>query len=521
MTLSISDVIADDRLFCERLIIIEDRNKKDISFIFNPAQEIIYTTLTGRDLRIKAGQLGSTTFDLARYFKKVITEPNTTAVVVAHEEFLTQRLLLRVKHMHDRLPLPQHLKPKMTHSSSYEMYFPDPLRSTFYIGTAGAKVFGRGEVINLFLGSEFAFWPDPYKILIPTEQRVPISGEMVLESTPNGEGSAKNPNAFYEMVQEALDGKGIWTLTQLPWWLEDEYQLPPGSKYAQPEDKAFITRYTDDEINLIRKIGWNGTEADRRIRWRRRKIASIKQAFWQEYFEDIVSCFLSIAEPFYAPDDTDRLNSMCYDAKYHYGNAQVWYQPVSREDNPVYIITIDPGQGKATRSVAEVWRMDLEDFSIQQHCATLSGLYTNEAFAPQVMSLGEYYHNAKLVPEANGHGQGFTARVTEYPNLYYRTDIVSGISTRVIGWMTTGSTRIGSTGTKMYALGELQALLPTIVTHDINLVRELKQVRYAGGTITFLGSDDNHDAAMIMAATRSHHIGNPNRGLIGYAGHNF
>ncbi|KKM27080.1 hypothetical protein LCGC14_1578380, partial [marine sediment metagenome] len=301
MTLSIADLIADDQLFCERLIIIEDRNKHDISFVFNPAQEIIYNNRTGRDIRVKASQIGSTTFDLARNFKKVITEPNTTAVVVAHEEFLTQRLLLRVNHMHDRLPLPVHLKPKMSHNSSYEMYFPSPLRSTFYIGTAGAKVFGRGEPIHLFLGSEVAFWPDANKILVPLEQRVPLEGEMVLESTPNGEGTAKNPNVFFQMVQEALEGQGIWTLMQLPWWLEDEYQLPIGSKYAQPADKDRITRYTDDEISLILRVGWDDAEADRRIRWRRRKIASIKQAFWQEFFEDIVSCFLSIAEPFYAP----------------------------------------------------------------------------------------------------------------------------------------------------------------------------------------------------------------------------
>jgi hypothetical protein len=515
-----AEIIDNDKLFFERFIIIEDRNKNDIVFNLNPAQEIMHNNLTGRDLRIKASQLGSTTFDLMRGYKKVITEHNTTAVVVAHEEFLTQRLLARVRHVHDRLPIPDSKKPKLSHNSSYEMTFPS-LRSTFYIGTAGAKVFGRGEPIHFFLGSEVAFWPDPHKILDPTEQRVPLDGEMILESTPNGEGTEREPNVFYQMVQEALNGDGIWNLLQLPWWLEIEYQLPIGSKYALKGDEDKITKYTEDEVNLIIRAGWNDDEADRRIRWRRRKVSSIKSAFWQEFFEDIVSCFLAVAEPFYASDDTDRLNSMCYDAEYSYGNAQIWNPPAAPEDNPVYIVSVDPGQGKATRSVAQVWRMDLDNFNTIRHEATLSGLYDNLAFAPQVIELATYYHYAKIVPESNGHGQGFCARITEYDNLYYRTDIVSGISSRQIGWMTTGSTRIGSTGTKMYGISELQALLPIIETHDINLVRELKQVRYSGGNIVFLGNDDNHDAAMIMAATRSSHTGNSNRGLIGHAGHNF
>jgi len=517
-----ADLIDNDQLFLERLIIIEDRNKNDIAFVLNPAQEIIMGRLTGRDLYVKASQLGSTTIHLARGFKKIITEPNTTAVVVAHEEFLTQRLLAKVRHIYDRMPIPNNKKPRLSHNSTYEMYFPQ-LRSTFYIGTAGAKVFGRGEPIHFFLGSELAFWPDPNRILIPTEQRVPLTGEMILESTPNGEGSEREPNVFYQMVQDALNGNSIWNLITLPWWLEPEYRIPIGASYIREFLRGPVKDYTEAEINLIRKTKWNDFEADERIRWRRHKILSIKSAFWQEFFEDIVSCFLATAEPFYPMEVTDHLLELCYEAPYSAGHAQVWFPPADLADdpNPVYIISVDPGQGKATRSVAQVWRMDLDNFTRIRHEATLSGMYDYLAFAPLVKQLGEYYYHAKIVAEANGHGVGFCGRITDYDNLYWRTDNVSGLVSKQIGWMTTGSTRIGATGTKMYAITELQSLLDIIETHDINLIKELKQVRYSGGNIVFLGNDDNHDAAMIMAATRSSHTGNQHRGLIGHAGHNF
>jgi len=256
----ITKALLDNRTFCSTFILIDDRNGNIIPFEYNLAQQMMDAAKTGRDLVVKAGQLGSTTYWLAQGFKKVITEENTTAVVVAHEEFLTQRLLNTIQVIYDRMPIPDRLKPKMAHSSTYEKSFPT-LNSVFYIGTAGAKVFGRGEPINFFLGSEVAFWPDPYKILYPTMDRVPLEGHMIIESTPNGEGTPRNPNAFYDLVQEALtDSDSVWNLVALPWWMESEYQIEEGSKYALLSDRGDI-RFTTEEIGIIIKAGWSDDEA--------------------------------------------------------------------------------------------------------------------------------------------------------------------------------------------------------------------------------------------------------------------
>jgi len=265
-------------------------------------------------------------------------------------------------------------------------------------------------------------------------------------------------------------------------------------------------------------------EAEERIRWRRRKIKEIKSAFWQEFFEDIVSCFLSTEEPAYDYETLDKLRSGCFPAPYSFQNAEVWNPPMVAQEmqktgeHPIYSITVDPGQGKATRSVALVWRHDLEDGAKIRHEATLAGFYDPISFGSKVMILGEHYHTAQIVPEYNGHGMAFCAEVKNYKNLYYQQDIISGIATRRVGWKTTGAPRIGGGGTKIYMITELQTILPTVETHDINLINELAQVRYAGDLVKFLSSDDYHDAAAIMAATRPSVRGMGQRGFVGGKG---
>mgnify|MGYP001571892862 CR=1 FL=1 len=520
-----ANVLTDDCLFLETLIYIDDRYSNIVKFELNAAQRILYDNLSPRNLVVKAGQLGITTFFLARGFKKVITEDNRTAVVVAHEEFLTQRLLRRIRVMYDRLPFPDSRKPVMHHDSTYEKSFPKR-NSTFYIGTAGAKVFGRGEPIHFFLGSEVAFWPDPNRIILPVEDRVPLEQgcEMTLESTPNGIGSSEHPNVFYQLVEDARQGDSIYTLSALPWWLEPEYKLPYGSSYALEADRGHISNYTQEELDLIHRVGWDDAEAEERIRWRRRKVFAKRRehgSFLQEYLEDIASCFLSVGLPFYEPDVLERLRSGCYPADEHITHAEIWFPPAHPEDNPVYVVSVDPGMGKVTRSVALVWRVDLDNYGRIRHEATLAGKYDPDTFAPMVMALARLYHTAKIVPEANGHGLSFCTGVKDYENLYYRTAVISEVVSKQIGWLTTGPARIGSNGTKMFMLTELLSILPIIETHDINLVSELLQVKYAGTSIKFLSSDDYHDAAAIMAATRHSYRTSGTVGYVGRTGWNW
>lgn len=521
--LEMSRLLNDDRYFCEKLIQIEDRGRNKIFFKFNPAQEMLYKKRTGRDLIVKAGQLGVTTFELALAFKDTITNPGTTSVIVAHEEAITQRLLNKVRVWHEAMPKiiqtdagPMN-KPYMKYDSANQKSFPK-INSTIFIGTARAFVFGRGEPIHNFIGSEVAFWPDAKRILVPTMQRVPLEGTMVLESTPNGEYMPNGErNYFYQAVLDAQEDKGIWTLHALEWWFEPEYRIPVNSNLVKDWLKPQIKDYMSDELDLIHDNGWDDKEADERIRWRRRKIDEIQGDFYQEFFEDLGSCFLTSGSVYYNSLELDRLRAECIPFSHMWRDTQIWHEP-DEDEHPNYMITVDPGQGKITQSVAAVWKIDPEGGV--RHEATLAGLYDSLTFAPMVMELGFYYRRAKIVAERNGHGQAFCSElvIKNYPSLYKQRDIISGVATNVVGWATTGAAKIGGKGTKIYAMDELNHLLPDLECKDLNIIRQIMQVKVSpDGRISFLGMDDYHDTAMIMAGTRPS-AGLSLRGKIGNKG---
>lgn len=512
----------DDGIFLEKLILIDDKDGNTVPFKMNYVQEFVNQRLTNRTIIIKPRQVGVTTFFLAKMFKQVVTKHNQNVALITHNDALTARMLRRVKTMYDRMPLPANLKPSRANSSIHEQYF-DTLNSTIYIGTAGAKVAGRGETVHFFLGSEVAHWnevtEDPSKILTSFQDAVPLNGQIVLESTPNGEGSDKDPNLFYDIIQDVQKGDSVYNLIPLYWWWDIGYRIPKNSLLALPDDRGDI-RLTDEEIALIKKVGiWDDTEVYERIRWRRRKIKEQKAMFWQEYLEDLATCFYSVKEPFYNWEVLEQLTHRCFPAPHRFHQAEVWFEPAQADENPSYLISVDPGQGKQTESVAKVWRLDLNNYQKIQQVANLSGLYDPTTFAPMVKQLGEYYYWAKIASESNGHGMAFCTEIKDYPNLYYRTDQISGVQSKHIGWMSTGAAKLGSNGTKIYAMIELERLLPIIETYDIKLVGQLRQVKQVGnGGIIFSGSDDHHDSAMIMAATRGVSSGRPSIEFIGSSG---
>jgi hypothetical protein len=60
---------------------------------------------------------------------------------------------------------------------------------------------------------------------------------------------------------------------------------------------------------------------------------------------------------------------------------------------------------------------------------------------------------------------------------------------------------------------QLQQTLPFMVTHDLDLIGEMRGMRFQGDKVISLGDDDIHDTAAIAMATHR-----PHRGKRGYAG---
>ncbi|MGH9858319.1 MAG: hypothetical protein ACRD4B_10790, partial [Acidobacteriota bacterium] len=171
-----------ERLVIESMFMIVDKDGNDVPFILNREQAILDALLSNRDRVPKARQLGISSYVLARFLVRCLTKRNTRAVVISHDEKSTQKMLDRVYYYIANLRGPQ---PVIKNSNRNEITFPK-MHSTFYIGTAGAKKFGRGDMITDLHCSEIAYWPDPKGLISGLYQAVPRNGHIIEESTGNG-----------------------------------------------------------------------------------------------------------------------------------------------------------------------------------------------------------------------------------------------------------------------------------------------------------------------------------------------
>ena len=132
--------------------------------ILNRAQQHVHTKLeeqrekTGkvRALLLKARQQGFSTYIGARYYWKATHRRGAQVFILTHEQDATDNLFGMVDRYH------QHnhclVKPSTGAANAKELYF-DRLDSGYKVATAGTKGVGRSGTVQLFHGSEVAFWP--------------------------------------------------------------------------------------------------------------------------------------------------------------------------------------------------------------------------------------------------------------------------------------------------------------------------------------------------------------------------
>ena len=498
-------LIADDAAFMESMFEIPDKNQLRVPFSLKPAQAKMLKAIRdaggyGRFLVVKPAQIGSTSFWTGLFLKRTVTTSDTTSAIVAHEDFLTQRLLQRAEVFYQTMP--DIVRPEMDHKSAHEKRFPG-INSVMYIGTARSAVFGRGEPIHNMLFSEAAFYmPGAVdKIVKPTLQRVPIYGTVVMESTPNGDDGY-----FYEQVQLALEGESSFqSIIVLYWWDEPDNYLPRGLMLV-PERDRFDLEYTAEEDALIEQHSL--TEGQ--IRWRRWKMRELDILFFQEHLESLDTCFMTPGLPYYDATTTyeQRVNIRPPSGKFE--KADTWEDP---QDGFHYVMGVDPGQAKITKSVATVWKLNGD---APEQVAELAGLIDTESMALQCGRLGRHYNSALAVPEANAHGIAFMRDFRGYPRVYMKRNLINGIPTLQPGWITGPSP-------KPFMMNELARRLPKMVIRSEELLRQIRGWRDLGnGRAATITADDYHDSAclsMVGAATVSSAgvVGRGFRGESGFA----
>lgn len=488
MAVSMIQKIDRCKLF-ETLLKIDNKQGIVVPFRPNRMQRYFQQNKGSRNIILKHRQGGMSSYILGDMYLDCITIPHTPCAVVSHETRATQRLLDRVHFYHSSMEDP---KPQTGAESRTEITFPE-LHSSIYIGTAGARAFGRGDTIRKILLSEMSFYEDPETILSGVEDAVPLTGELTIECTPNGED-----NLFHHRWVRAREGKSGYKTFFFPWWWTDEYSLPRGSDLVIPADRGELS-YTPEELELIRM---NNLTEDQ-IRWRRWKISEKEALFWQEYPEDEVSCFITIGNPVF---DTNLLNELaqhCYDGTRHEQGWLYWLPPVEKAH---YIIGADSSSGAPEGSFSTAVVLDQN----WQVCATFQNRLSPHNFAGILKQLGKWYNDAEIAIERNFTGYAVLEQLTDYPNVFHQRDFTTGKITSQRGWWTNDQTRdLMMTITK--------EKLPNVKMWDVNLVRQLRSYRYIKLKTKYRETAQTHDdlAIALMIALTVRKVAGISRGYQG------
>lgn len=139
--------------------------------------------------------------------------------------------------------------------------------------------------------SEAAFWPNAQAHFASSVQTVPDMDdtEVVLESTANGV-----TGELYERTQDAIQRKGDYELTFIPWYLQKEYKrrIPEGFELADVDEGGVFT-----EQEYMETFGLTVEQ----MVWRRNKIIELRSMalFDQEYPATVELAFQQKAEGAY------------------------------------------------------------------------------------------------------------------------------------------------------------------------------------------------------------------------------
>lgn len=265
-------LLNDFPYYSSNLLYIRTKSGHIEKFYLNDAQNYLHRRLenqkkeTGkvRALILKGRQQGCSTYVGGRFYHRTTHYRGIRSFILTHEQEATANLFEMVERYHELME--PEMKPQTGASNRKELIF-DILDSGYRVGTAGTKGVGRSSTIQLFHGSEVAFWPHAKTHAAGILQTIPDSKgtEVILESTANGLG-----NYFHESWQQATVGANDYIPIFVPWFWQHEYRRSHEN-----------IELTDEEIEYQ---GLHSLSLEQ-IAWRRKKIIDLgdQMLFKQEY----------------------------------------------------------------------------------------------------------------------------------------------------------------------------------------------------------------------------------------------
>jgi Terminase RNaseH-like domain len=447
------------------LLKVRNKTKEMVLLQPNRAQQEYARRCTKRNIVLKARQLGMTTYVAARFFIQTITQPGTVTVQVAHSQDSAEEIFQIVHRFWENLPKGMREGALIRSRSSVRQIVFPRLDSEYRVATAADPNAGRGMTIHNLHCSEVARWPrDGEETLASLRAAVPVDGEIVLESTPNGAGGV-----FYEEWQRAEETG--YTRHFFPWWYDEKSRV---------EGKSLVELLTSEEEELAKRAGLD----EGQIAWRRRNRAQLRGLAVQEYAEDAVTCFRASGECVFEMEAIEQALEQAgepFEAREN-GRLQIW---LPAQAGRQYIIGVDPAGGG---SEGDYCCAQVIERQRGMQCAELHGHFPPRELADRLMEMARTYNDALVAVERNNHGYGVLAhlRAAGWWNVYRE----GGQD----GWLT-------SVVSRPAMIENLAAVLATVpgLFCSARLLNELRTfVRQADGS-TGAAAGTHDDCVMAMA----------------------
>jgi len=437
----------------EALFQISNKEGARVPYELNPAQRFFdnHDTPNGptKILIAKARQKGFSSIILAKMGIRCLGREGTRAVCISHESHATQRLLDKVDYYIRHLKGP---KPVFGRHSRTEMYFPKT-EGSYYIGTAGAKAFGRGDTITDLHCSEYAFWENPTVHFAGLFQAVPKTGRIYIESTGNGRN-----NDFYFLWQNA-PAMGYLQLFY-PWHADDEYTEPLPNNML--EWKPNTPRFNSYLLELKHKHKLS----DEKMYWYELKLRSLREdiaQMQQEYPSEPEECFQATGGSIFG--NVPLTNSHWWQPHNYQG-----FYCAKHAEHPRpgfnYVIGADPSGGTGNDDAAfQIFCIETYE-QVFEFASNRCNPYT---FAQLLCDIGATYNTAFVVTEANNHGAAVVPYLKQhYPNTrIYKRKMGTRTTPATYGWM-------NSEITKHAMVGLMQEMIDQTTFYGIQTVKELQ-----------------------------------------------
>jgi hypothetical protein len=467
--------IKDPKQIIETCFWVVGKDTERVPFIFNDLQNEFYYQRTKRDDILKAGQIGFSTMILAILTVKFLLVPRTWGVSLSYEAEATTRLFSKVEFWLEPKNLHPILQPFLKLSTDRTgTKINERMESRLYVGTAGARAFGRGDTIHYAHMSETSRWKDAGRIATGIIRAVPLPDKpidtwIVGETTADGIGNYHHT----EWVRE-IEGQSRFKPYFALWLKHNEYEIK-----GEP-----ITDYTNEERN-IRQL-YPDLATDDKLRWRREMIRNLKSEdgrspedmFRQEFPTTWQEAFLYSGSPVFNQETLNRMMSakkepikignlvglnpqptLDINKK---GDTKIYEEPAHGEQ---YIIFGDVGDTH-DRCVDTVLNK-----RTAQVVAKYKAVINARTFGKEIQKLGYYYNQAMIAIEINNMGQSSMDQCIEdnYPNIYFRQrlDKITKETTEVPGWRTTEQS-------KAQMIGHMQNLIQEgLMLYDEDIIGEM------------------------------------------------